>query len=663
MQTPYTFLQDLAHFPLRHTLGSHRFKHQEGWVNGIVWHSDSQSFFTIHNRGRILQTSIKTGEPIGEVVEFDWWVSHLAVSPNGEKWLLTGMMGEIALYETKSKKLRFLRERPRDYVSAAQNCQSAFAPNGEYAVTIGRTAPAFFALYYRSPGVAIPDYISPPFLFSPNKLLFASCYNEGLRVYSADTWQMLKQIKLPDPKVVALSFSSDNTQLVASTRDQQTFICDIATKSVVKTITKKELDLYSHAGCILFNSARRKLYIASQYGLLFSYSLEDGSSKKLEHLGFDSQATCTEAFSPDGRWLLGVKGRAFYLYDIENETLLDLHDGHSDQINSVSSAPNGKSVALADNDGILRIWSAVNGEREWILEQSLRENQRRESLLSVAYHPAGHEIYAIQYWNQIRRWELSSGLESPLEPSYYKSITPNDQYPTTFALSTFTLGPDGDLALLSGPQSSSDYSSENASYRVILYSLSQMKILWVESDKISRFSTYTFSPSGDLVLQVISTKEARSALGGIDMLAKETPQDHAGQGRIFSVKDGSILRTFRGPKGEGLRVGKMLSGDRVIAAMRGGLALWALDKPKEALYLRAPDSATKPLVVSDDESLCAAASEKGDVFVWYMKTGAIKEHIPLSRTHDRATCMTFCHQTNQLLIGTAKGVGLLFGTD
>jgi WD40 repeat protein len=660
MSNPYTFLQDLDKFPLRHTLGSHRFKHQEGWVSGVTWHPDGKSFFTIHDRTRILQTSVETGEPVGEVVVVSWWVDHLAVSPDGETWLLTGMMGEVARYECKIKRLTLLRQKPSAYTSSSQRGGSAFSPSGSVGITIGRHGGAIVGfLREKQLKPNLPDDLRAPFIFSSDGLWFASCASNFLRVYSVETRQLVKEFALPKGEIVTLRFSPDGKRLIAANREQQIFLCDVEDGSL-KSYEKRDIDIYAKPGCVMIQDEQRA-YVASAYGVLFSLDLQGGAHRKLTQVWLDSQASSTEAFSPDGKWMLGMRGRAFYLFDLTKESFVDLHDGHSDQINGVSSSPDGKRAALADNDGLLRIWSTETGEREWMLEQIVAENQRRESLLDVAYHPAGHEIYAIQYWNKIRRWELSSGLESPLSPSYHASITPNDQYPTTFALSTFTLGPDGDLALISGPESSSDYSSENASYRVLLYSLSQMKVLWVHTDKLSRFSTYTFSPDGSLVLQVISSKEARSAVGGIDFLARETPQDHAGQGRIFSVKDGSIIRSFRGPRGEPLRVGRLLTQDRVIAAMRGGLAIWPLSKPAEARYFDAPDGATKPLALSDDEALLAAADEKGGVGLWEIKTGALVERIPLERTHDRATCMTFCRGTHRLVIGTAKGVGLIFG--
>ena len=246
----------------------------------------------------------------------------------------------------------------------------------------------------------------------------------------------------------------------------------------------------------------------------------------------------------------------------------------------------------------------------------------------------------------------------------------------TFALASFVLGPDGDKALLAGPAYSSDYSSETATFRVLLYSLSEAKILWFHTDDISRFSQYRFSPDGNFLLQVITSREIHTAVGRVNLRAVST-QAHAGQGRVFSVKDGKLLHTFRGPKGEALHAAQLLTEGRVVAAMKGGIALWRLFIPSEATpdreilwnpsftgmvpyYINTPNGATRPFDVSQDETLLAASDGKGGIGIWELLTGKRIERIALEKTGDSATCLTFCRGGHRLVVGTVKGVGLIF---
>jgi WD40 repeat protein len=683
--SPYAHFQDLQSFPLRYILGSHKFKHQEGWVSGFTWHPNSLSFFTTHDRTRILQTSIQTGEAIDDIVEISWWIEHLSISPTGEYWFLVGMMGEAALYHQPSRKLTLIRGRAKGSSHQHQYC--AFSPDGSYVVAISSEGPAFLFDVSKMTAQNLPAEMSAPFTFSSKEPLFACVCNppSGIKIFSTKTWQCIGEAKVIADRNSVLCFSPDGEQLFAANKESLFFFDKLggaATRMISGapkkgSVFKKNLLPLGDPGCIGFSLDERWLYFASRYGALIAVSLKDNVCERLGGVWLDSQATSVNIISPDGKWALGRRGQAFHLFDLEAKKLAELHEGHADQIRAVAASPDGERAALADNDGLIRIWNTSTGECDWILEQALTENQSREPLLDLDYHPGGHEIYSITNWNVIKRWELSSGLENALNPSYYEVITPNKSYPTTFALQSFTLGPDGDKALISGPASSADYSSENATYRVLLYSLSESKVLWVHTDNISRFSEYSFSPDGKFVLQVIVAKEVRR--GAINLLEKSTSQDYAGQGRIFSVEDGKIVNTFRGPRSQPLRSARMLSRGRIIAALNdsritgfipggppkspsSGLALWGLSAPEDAFisYFNAPHGASRPLTISQDETLLAATDEKGGVGIWDITTGKLLERIALETTKDSATCMAFCPKNHRLIVGTARGVGLIF---
>jgi WD40 repeat protein len=80
------------------------------------------------------------------------------------------------------------------------------------------------------------------------------------------------------------------------------------------------------------------------------------------------------AFSPDGRRLVSVAGKALTLWDVSTGQELLTLDGNGEDFTSVAFSPDGGLIASASADGIVQIWNAtpLGAKPEGVGEQSPR---------------------------------------------------------------------------------------------------------------------------------------------------------------------------------------------------------------------------------------------------------------------------------------------------
>jgi eukaryotic-like serine/threonine-protein kinase len=114
------------------------------------------------------------------------------------------------------------------------------------------------------------------------------------------------------------------------------------------------------------------------------------------------------AFSPDGRWLAVGHLDDLRLFpigetnDAERPTFISL-TGHSSTLSAASFSPDGKRIATASHDRLLKIWTLPDCREE----HSIFAHQGR--VLGVAFSPDGRTLATGGHDGQVKLWHTASG--------------------------------------------------------------------------------------------------------------------------------------------------------------------------------------------------------------------------------------------------------------
>lgn len=253
----------------------------------------------------------------------------------------------------------------------------------------------------------------------------------------------------------------------------------------------------------------------------------------LQRLSRESLYLFSATFSPNGRFLAATADDRDYqggynlrVWDLEsNRASIQTFPGEG-CVFSQCYSPDGRHLVGGTQDGRILVWDGLTGQTNSVL------GQHNGAVFALVFSPDGRHLASASHTEQVKFWDatrLALLQSNPVE------------------LATTAVGE------ISGTLAFSDNSQ-----RLVVATDDQLATVWdthrgtmllpVRSDSVHGFRAVAFSPDGRWI-----------ASGGTDCRVK-----------VWDAETGVLLHTFRGHKGEVLRVGFLQTPDglRLISGSR-----------------------------------------------------------------------------------------------
>jgi WD40 repeat protein len=170
---------------------------------------------------------------------------------------------------------------------------------------------------------------------------------------------------------------------------------------------------------VAFSSDGKTLAVASSIGI---YLYDASSLAEAQFIPTDA-AVYDLAVSPDGRRLASATADGIVrLWDPQRGALIQMLEGHTDYVNGVAFSPDGQLLASGSSDKAINLWDAQSGQ----LSQTLEGHTL--AVTSVAFSPDGRSIASASYDKTLRLWDVRTGrllraIEAHADPVLSLSIT------------------------------------------------------------------------------------------------------------------------------------------------------------------------------------------------------------------------------------------------
>lgn len=472
-----------------------------------------------------------------------------------------------------------------------------------------------------------------------NRLIASSSYDGSVKVWNAETGQVILTFPGHEQTVCCVAFSPNGQQIASGGLDRIVKVWHPETGEEALTYRSH----LAHVKSLAYSPDGMLIASASNDGAVRVWNSETGA-EVVTPVGHEDDATSV-AFSPDGtQFVSGGQDDTVKLWSTATGKELRKFIGHSDWVTGVAFSRDGRQIVSSSNDKTVKVWNAKTGDEEFTLQG------HQDVVKNAGFSPDGRTIVSassdgtVKIWNTDDRTEARTwrGHEGPVE----SLAISNDGRRIISGGSDKTVrvwnsvGNTAPLTL---------YGHEKLVYSVA-FSPDSRQIVTGSEDKTVRVwdiatGTETLKLSGhedDVFRVAVSSDGNTIASGGSDKTV-----------RLWNVKTGSETLTLRGHERPIRGLAFTQDGQQLVSASDDGIMkIWDTQSGKELRTLQGKDIRFWCVAFSPDGRHVASGCSDKTVRIWDAETGA--ELVTLPGHMDEIASVSFSPDGKRVVSGTGQ---------
>jgi|GEM_PF-192098 len=358
------------------------------------------------------------------------------------------------------------------------------------------------------------------------------------------------------------------------------------------------------------------------------------------HVTLTSDSGAVFCYSPDEKKIAnsGRFGRDIKIWDAATGKELQTLTGRTFGISSISFSPDGKKIAIGNDDKTITIWDAetskelqtLTGHTEKINSVNFSPDGKR--LLSSSGERYGDDKNKDKDANHLKMWDLSTGKELIGFFNKQKGI-----------VTTATFSPDGKKIA----SSSEEGNDENKIYSIKIWDAETGKEVQTLTGHSSRVTSISFSPDGKKIAsgdynftdkKIIynikiwnaeTGKEVQTLIGhteAVSSVSFSPDGKNIASGsydksiKIWDAETSKELQTLKGHTEAVTSVSFSHNGKTITSGGRDGIKIWDTKTDKDLQTLTRHTSWVTSISFSQDGKKIASGGWRGGIKIWNAET-------------------------------------------